>query len=110
MSRDGYLPDDVTESMIPGNRPGDEHDKACPQHEDAPELCECGHPMSDPPHIFDAMSERIFGACLERLPTGAVCLCQEAALGYRECVCDAIIAQRESDRAEAAYESRREGI
>ena len=27
----------MTEDMIPGNRPGDEHFKACPCHEDAPE-------------------------------------------------------------------------
>lgn len=34
MSKDGYLPDDVTEDMIPGNRPGDDHDEACPHHQD----------------------------------------------------------------------------
>lgn len=42
MSRDGYLPDNVRECDIPGNRACDEHHKACPCHDDAPELCVCG--------------------------------------------------------------------
>ena len=43
MSKDGLLPDDVTESMIPGNRPGDNHSDECPMHEDADKTySECG--------------------------------------------------------------------
>ncbi len=45
MSKDGFLPDDVSEDMIPGNRPGDNHHEYCPLHEDAPELCVCGCEM-----------------------------------------------------------------
>ena len=43
MSRDGYLPDNVRECDVPGNRPGDSHDDRCRAAEDAPEYHpECG--------------------------------------------------------------------
>ena len=38
MSRDGYLPDGVRECDVPGNRPGDSHDKRCTAGEDAPQV------------------------------------------------------------------------
>lgn len=41
MSKDGFLPDDVKESDIPGYH--DEHHASCPAHEDAVEVySECG--------------------------------------------------------------------
>lgn len=47
MSRDGYLPDGVESHHIPGNRPEDEHSKACPCHDDADPICVCGCPADD---------------------------------------------------------------
>ena len=41
MSKDGYLPDGVSEKDLPGEREG--HYKACPVHEDADQqYSECG--------------------------------------------------------------------
>jgi hypothetical protein len=48
------MPDGVSESMIPGNRPGDDHNSDCPSHDDNRDTapcrcglgkdCDCAHP------------------------------------------------------------------
>ena len=57
MSRDGLLPDDVTEDMVPGNRPEDrECELPCPCAPDAPERCTCGE-LWDPENHREAKCE-----------------------------------------------------
>ena len=87
MSADGMLPDDVTEDMVPGNRPGDQHDKACKQHEDAERTwSECGG----------------IGECLckSKIIAREITNCREIEPA---CTCADLAAQRASDRADEAY-------
>ncbi len=78
MSRDGYLPDDVQESDLPGE--DDQHYLKCPAHEDAPEVySECGG----------------IGECLCSPVTREVVGCGAVA---PECKCADIFESLEADR------------
>jgi hypothetical protein len=98
MSRDGYLPDDVRECDVPGNRPGDDHDSRCPQHEDQPETCVCGCDFEGHPK----------GHCESALGLSGDCGCLGRKLADPDCTCADLADQDASDKAEAAYEAARE--
>ncbi len=91
MSKDGRLPDNVTEDMIPGNRPCDNHHECCPLHDDAPELCVCGCEM-------DGHED----------PCQMQCGCEGKKLDKSpECACPTIADDIAADKADAA-EARRD--
>ena len=75
MSRDGYLPDGVNESDIPGNRPGDNHHPECYLHEDQPERCVCDRPMEGHPQDTRSLTD-CDGITLNKNPE---CSCPDEA-------------------------------
>lgn len=88
MSADGMLPDDVRECDVPGNRPGDEHNPACPCHEDVPRAFQCGGLEEH----FCSLVEREINGCEYVEP---------------DCRCSDIAEEAEADRDEAAYRRRK---
>ncbi len=82
MSRDGYLPDGVTEDMLPGNRPEDQHEPGCGQHEDADEVFECGGHNE---HICGLIQRAV--GCKQVVP---------------DCICADIRNDAEASKADAA--------
>lgn len=94
MSKDGYLPDGVRESDLPGS---EDHHLACPCHEDQPERCECGCDMEGhPKDRCDSDSGRL-----------GLCGCDGRRLATPNCECFEIAEDIESARAEASYERLR---
>ena len=98
MSRDGYLPDNVRECDVPGNRPQDNHDERCPCHDDSDPICVCRCPD-------DKHDER--GICRDEKR----CLCE----GWKhdedpDCICADLDSDAKADAAEAIIERDREGF
>ena len=105
MSRDGYLPDNVNESDLPGCGPDDDHYAECPCYEDALERCVCGHDL-EADHIGGVCFvrdhlKRTFCACVEAEKAEPVCTCRELAEAAES---------RAADAAESAAEERRMGL